>query len=334
MPKPQGSETRATTQSQIEKRGGIKIDAWTGGPRGNEITTYVDPISRALSVVYDITSLRSPRENPRANLGKYRRPSTYPIAADVPEHGAGELTEEQRRRMVIGSEITHVLWNLLVASKAEGEIVGISREDYSRWINLRIGSYRQEFLFIGPQDPPLPDVRAVEYEGQSIYFPTPELLDAYGVEKRAEQPKHLIDAKKPFEPGLLGIRGKGKIKVSVNSEQGSDRISIAALAHFTGVNVEYFHDGILEIVTPQQALDFIPEDEIKARMESIEHSIGSLEHDRREPDASDREIDIKIARLHADLAVYKALEQRLFNNPYAAADKGATGSEDDKDGQI
>ena len=63
---------------------------------------------------------------------------------------------------------------------------------------------------------------------------------------------------------------------------------------------------------------------VEASIYSIEHSIKLVEQDRQDASIAPEDTNERLSRLHADLALYKALVQILHNNPYDPIERDPT----------
>jgi hypothetical protein len=78
-----------------------------------------------------------------------------------------------------GQATVNVLWYLLTPSM-EGRILGVDE----RHLNTRLSFYYQSPSENVSRDNVPPDVRVVEAFGTRVYFPTADLLEAFGVKPR------------------------------------------------------------------------------------------------------------------------------------------------------
>lgn len=172
-------ETGERSQSQIEVVGKIKF--WEGNPAGDSLTLYSDPYMERLNETFDISTLKDPQHATGVNFSFIRKPNAYPIEPPEKENPK-EYTREERRRLAMGIQVTQNLWDILAAAKGAERFVGLNQAEYSRFIDDRRGT-GNGFLFIGDEDPIMPGIRVEEFEGQKIYFPTEQLVKAFGVKQ-------------------------------------------------------------------------------------------------------------------------------------------------------
>lgn len=265
-------------QTQIEVLGKVKIRAWEN-TANDSLTTYTDSGMIVLNEKFDTATIIDPLRNPYTNFSSYR-------ASD--EHLPKEVLKSKR------------LWDLLIISKEARRFVGLNEADYNRFVDWHTG--RDGNLNISPNDPPLPDVRIEEFEGQKVYFPTEKLLENFGVERRAAQ--FQPNPESSYIPEVGSTIYSAKLENAMMSDLNKILPNAAALALITGASIEVEIFGDKFTVRPRDAEKYWTAEELEIKIARLNSRIAVLE---RNYDEKKEEIRV----LYQEVAFYQLLETRL-----------------------